>query len=114
MDSKKKAFLISLVRKGTYKWRPRNECLAAARVERGKYKCNECEEIVGRKEIQVDHIVPCVDPIKGWQGFEDYLDKMFCDLSGFQALCISCHKIKTKSEVETRSAAKKSKKKLDK
>lgn len=99
-----------MIRKGTYKWKPRNECLSAARVERGKYKCNECKAVVGRKEIQVDHINPAVDPVKGWQGFDEYLDRMFCEVSGFQALCVSCHKTKSKSEMELRSVAKKAKK----
>lgn len=104
------------MRRGTYKWRPRNECLSEARVERGKYRCAGCGEIVGRKEIQIDHIIPCVDPTKGWQGFDSFLDRMFCEKEGFQALCKDkCHQAKSIQEkkigAERRAREKKSAKK---
>ena len=59
MNPKKKAFLISLLRKGTYRWAPRSEAKKAARVQvgvfstgRGKfgYKCAICGEVFKEKE----------------------------------------------------------------
>lgn len=94
---KLKPFIISLLRKGTYRWPERNEALKLAKVERGIYKCAMCNEIYKRKEVQIDHINPAV-PLTGFDGFDNYIDRMFCERTGFQVLCTSCHDQKTAAE----------------
>ena len=105
------------MRKGTYKWRPRNEALSEARVERGKYRCAGCKEIVGRKEIQIDHKDPVVDPKVGWVSLDLYAERMFCEKENLQALCkTKCHSEKSRLErgEAAQRRANEKKKKLDK
>jgi 5-methylcytosine-specific restriction endonuclease McrA len=96
-----KNFIIASLRKSTYRYPPRYNCMNAARTERGKYKCALCSLVVGRKEIKVDHIEPVVGP-EGFIDWNAYVLRMFPDEKGFQALCYTCHKAKTKLENHTR------------
>lgn len=76
-----------------------------AKVSKDQYRCAECKEVFSRKKKQlaVDHINPVVNPKSGFIGFEDYLNKLFCDVSGLQVLCKkTCHAAKTKAENKLR------------
>ena len=66
------------------------------------YRCAVCTEQFVAADVQVDHIEPAVDPIKGWQGFDVFIDRMFCEKEGFQVLCKPCHKTKTTEERKAR------------
>ena len=46
-----KSYITNTLRKASYRWKPRTEAMAAARVERGKYKCAYCGNIFGNKDI---------------------------------------------------------------
>lgn len=101
---KLKKFIIPLLRRGSYRWPERNECLKAARVERGLYKCSNCEQIFKSKEVQIDHVEPVV-PLKvteEGQTWDSYITRMFCEVSGYQILCTTCHTMKSAVEVQTR------------
>ena len=63
-----------------------------------KYPCNHCGVKFAQNEVDVDHVIPVVDPAKGFQDWNTYFERMFCDISNFQCLCKPCHKIKTKAE----------------
>jgi 5-methylcytosine-specific restriction endonuclease McrA len=97
-----KRFLIPVLRRATYRWKPRDEALKEARVERGNYKCAICGEIFKRKEIVQDHIEPVIDVEKGFTDWNDYVLRMFPDKDGFQILCKPCHDAKTIMEDELR------------
>lgn len=103
----KKKFVISGLRRMTYRWPPRYMTQSAARVERGKYKCNECQGVFPKKETSLDHVEPVVDPEKGWQGWDSYIERMFADQPGWQVLCDSCHDKKTSKENSSRKKVKK-------
>lgn len=114
MDSKKKAFIIQLLRRGTYRWWGRWGAEKRSKLpERNTYFCESCGVIGGKKDFQMDHIIPIVDPEKGFEGFDKYIDRMFCEADGFQRLCKPCHEDKTAKENSTRKESKK-KKRLDK
>lgn len=91
-----------VLRSASFRWKPRGEALKAARVERGKYKCASCEELFGPKEVELDHITPVVDPKKGFTTYDDYIEKLFCDVEGFAVLCSACHEAKTSIEDKMR------------
>jgi 5-methylcytosine-specific restriction endonuclease McrA len=111
MDNRKKAYVIQILRRASYKWKPRYQVLVKSRVGRGQYKCNICSSIVGRKDIQMDHVNPVI-PTTGWPGWEEYIDRLLADKeSDWQAICRTCHDIKTKEENGERSANKKKSKK---
>lgn len=103
-----KTWLIPKLRRLSFMWPPRNEAKKLARVERGKYKCNICQNIFGPKEVVLDHIIPVVNPEDGWQDFGVFIESLFCKVEGFQTICIKCHDIKTENENKIRKEVKKS------
>lgn len=108
-------FIKSLLRAGSQKWGPRNQCIKEARVRRGWYKCDGCGKEVPAtlppkpgnkkriKNIVADHVNPVV-PVTGFTTWDDIIERMFCERDGFQALCHHCHSIKTQEEKEQRKA----------
>lgn len=97
-----RTFVTSLLRRGSFYWKPRSEALARARVARGQYKCAMCEDLFGPKQVIVDHIDPVVDPKTGFVSWDEYIPRLLCPVEGFQILCHSCSDTKTKIEDELR------------
>lgn len=103
IDPKFKSFVVNLLRRGTYIWKPRSEAFARARVERGVYKCEKCGALRKVKEVVADHIECVVDPKVGFVSWDEYVKRLFCQSDNFQILCKeTCHKEKTKFESEQR------------
>jgi len=96
-----KSWLISTLRRASYRWPPRTEAFKAARVERGLYKCEMCTGIFPKKEIKLDHIQPVV-PVTGFTTWDDFINRLFCEASGYQVICETCHSSKTAIERELR------------
>lgn len=88
-------FVKGLLRRGTFHWRARTEAMTAARVSRGRYKCAQCDDLFGPKEVDLDHIEPVVDPKKGFTTWDDYIERLFCPAEGFAVICKQCHENKT-------------------
>lgn len=106
-----KRFLISILRRATYRWPPRSEALKEGRKERNAYECAMCKSIYKNNEVVLDHIKPVVDPKLGFTTWDDYINRMFPEKDGFQVLCSSCHDIKTELEDEMRKHFTKERKK---
>lgn len=123
----KKAFVISSLRRCSFRWPGRYTAMQRARVRqervRGRlvwhYSCVMCKDdiIHSAKNIRMDHKIPVVDPVKGFpllpDGREDwttYIDRLFCDEAGFQVLCLSHHAEKTKTETDIRKLTRQIKK----
>lgn len=104
----KKTFIVSVIRGGFRKWTEKYDCLKAARIGKkvnkatGRlaehYKCAACSYHFPLKEVQVDHINPVVDPVKGFVNWDEYIDRMYVAAGGLQVLCKPCHLKKTKEE----------------
>lgn len=111
-DAQKKGFVVNTLRRASYRWPGRNDALKDANIGRNQYKCAMCpsDKIHPRKGVQIDHISPVV-PLEGWDSWDGFIKRMFCEKDGYQVICIEHHDEKTKSEKEIR---KKFKKKLDK
>lgn len=115
MDQYKKSFVLNALSRATYKWKGRWEAEKLSKLDgRNQYKCAMCPEgtIHPKKDTQMDHIQPKIDPEKGWQGFTDeMIDRMFPYKEGWQRLCKEHHAQKTASEnvirKESRSNTKK-------
>lgn len=84
----------------------RSECLKKARVDRGLYLCNICNTIVAAKQIQIDHRQSVV-PLTGFDGFDNFIERLWCPVEDLQAICKTCHDVKTKAEREVRKQLKK-------
>ena len=111
MDSQVKSFAIASLRRASYRWPGRYKAFAAAKIGRNQYVCSHCSAIKGRKDVNLDHILPVVDPEIGWVSFDVFIERLFCSENNFQVLCCDCHKKKTAVEREFRLAAKKKEKK---
>lgn len=101
------SWILSNARRLTLRWRPRNEALARSRrIYKGsdkrikwEYQCQICAEWVIRKEIEVDHIVPC-GGIKCLADIPRWYTNALCEIDGFEVLCKSCHRLKTNKEMQ--------------
>ena len=101
------SFIKSALRQASMRWPPKHEIKKKARVDRGKYLCNGCKQVVPvsvrvddkrRSNVHVDHIIPVIDPAKGFVSWDDAIERMFCEEEGLQVLCAACHKVITAEE----------------
>jgi 5-methylcytosine-specific restriction endonuclease McrA len=102
-EARVKAFIVGVLRQGMRRWPPKFQVLknAAAGVRRNKltkreamhYKCAKCSKLFPRTGVQIDHINP-VAMGHEWK-WDDYIERLFCDVEGLQVLCKKCHKLKT-------------------
>ena len=100
-------FVISGLRRLSYKIPARSIALTRARVKRGIYRCEMCKKLGKKSEIVLDHILPVV-PITGWDSFDGFIDRLFCNPEDLQVIHKSpCHAQKTKLENQTRRKHKK-------
>ena len=109
-EARWRSFVISALRSATRRYPPRNRALKKAFVKRqiskvsGRlamhYKCAICNKLVTSTNVQIDHIVPVVDPVKGFVSWDEYINRMYCEEDNFQVLCKPCHLKKTKKERE--------------
>jgi len=100
--ARKKAFIISTLRRATTKWGPKQQVIRNARIRRGIYVCEKCKQetpaslppLEGnkrrRKGIIADHISPIVSPTDGFIDYNTWIDRCFIEIDGFQALCWQC------------------------
>lgn len=110
-NPKLKQFLINTLRRASYRHPGRYLALKRSHIGRNQYKCELCANIVTRKEISLDHIHPVVDPTKGWENLDIYAERMFVDETGYQAICDTCHDLKTGEELQIRKKTRAAKKK---
>jgi 5-methylcytosine-specific restriction endonuclease McrA len=75
-------------------------------MRRVHFECKNCACFFSRDEVHVDHILPCVDPMHGWQGWDIFIKNLF-DPDRLQILCTPCHAEKTKLEGSLRAAIRK-------
>jgi 5-methylcytosine-specific restriction endonuclease McrA len=68
---------------------------AKPRVE---YLCSVCGDWYMGKDIQVDHKNPVVDPEVGFQSWDVFISRLFCDIDNLSVICKSDHRAKTDSE----------------
>lgn len=118
-EGRLKAFIVSGLRSCSRRYPPKYQCLADACVGKkinkktnrlgNHYTCNGCKDEFPSAEVQVDHIIPVVDPATGFVDWNTYIERMFCEKSNLQVLCKACHKSKTITEQELSLSTKPSK-----
>lgn len=116
MDKKVKSFAINSLRRASYRWPGRYMAMKKAHIGRNQYKCAHCPEgtVHPRKGVNLDHVIPVVDPETGYQNLDEYATRLLVEESGFQVLCIACHDKKTAEEDSRRPSKTKAKKSLTK
>ena len=105
----KKGFAIAALRRASLRWPPRGEAVKLARVGKNQYKCNVCGKLCTNSEKQLDHIEPVINELTGFTTFDEFIDRLYVDVEGWQILCPSCHLLK--SNIENKKRVKKSSKK---
>ena len=91
-------FIRSNLRLATLKWKPKRDAKLAARREykgpnkrqKWEFQCAMCEEWFLDRETQVDHIIPA-GSCKSFADMEGFIERLFCEVDGFQVLCKNCH-----------------------
>ena len=106
-ESRYQSFIKSALRTASVRWPPRysvlNDAFVGKRINprSGRvakfYRCNSCENEYVGADVQVNHIIPVV-PITGFTSWDDIIERLFCEKSGLEVLCIPCHKNVTKEE----------------
>ena len=104
------SFIKGGLRNISQRWPPKYQVRKEAWVKRGVYKCVGYKRRthqapasirVNNKRVNnifVDHIVPVIDPKKGFENWNTVVIRMFCEAEGLQVLCLDCHKRKTNDE----------------
>lgn len=106
MDKKTINLIKQGLRSATLKWHIRNEVKKAAKIykvvgtfKNGKpkkrvfYICARCNKEYKSDQVQVDHI----DAIGKFKDcWNEYIERMFCDIANLQVLCKKCHDKKSK------------------
>ena len=84
-----------------YKWSGiQTLARGTARIKRGIYECQYCGDEVGPKEIEIDHLNPCVAIDENKENGYDYngiIERMFDTENSF-VTCKPCHRKKTGRE----------------
>jgi 5-methylcytosine-specific restriction endonuclease McrA len=101
--ARKRGFIVSALRRASGRWAPKNDSKKAARLERNTYRCASCAKTFGHTDIHIDHIVPVVDPAKGFTTWDDFINRLFVEIDGFRAVCTSCHSEITAKQREVRT-----------
>lgn len=88
-------------------WPPKYQAIKKAYVKDGKnpktgrkcklHKCEHCGNLFPQKDMQADHVNPVI-PLTGFDSWDKVIERLFCEVDGYQAVCRECHKIKTKEE----------------
>jgi len=107
-DGRFRSFITSAIRSGFRRYPNKYIALKNAFLKRKKnkasgrlaahYRCAQCKKAFPNKDVQVDHILPVVDPVVGFVNWDTYIQRMYCAVENLQVLCKKCHAVKTKEE----------------
>lgn len=61
------------------------------------YLCAECGGKFPQKQVKADHIAPVV-PVTGFDSWDGVIERLFCEIDGYQILCNDCHQVKSNEE----------------
>ena len=70
-----------------------------------QYQCMVCNLWVSSTDIAVDHIDPVISVEDGFQDWNVFVQRLFCDASNLQTVCSTCHQEKTNRERKARKLA---------
>ncbi len=107
MDIKKRNLILLVLRRGTYKWPPRNQALKDAKAGRNQYRCALCPptKLYANKDKELDHVNPVQRVDAVWDGLENVADRLYGDKGQWQVLCKPHHKEKSARENTLRAEA---------
>lgn len=76
------------------------------------YQCRDCDSYCAGYEMQVDHISPIipVDNALEYMSWDEVVNRTWCEENNLRAICLTCHKQKSKLEMAVRRKNKKERK----
>lgn len=112
----KQSWLINQLRRiSSFRYPVANKVRAANKVEyfitskkgkplkRVKYTCQVCRTPdLKTTQVNLDHIQPVIEPAVGFVDWNTFINRLFCDESNLQIICLNCHDIKTAEEDDLR------------
>lgn len=107
------AKLRSTLRRAFRWWIPLQTALVKARRKsqssnkrlKFEYQCASCKDWHPRKDVEVDHIIPC-GSLRCDEDIVPFLQRLTVeDPNAYQVLCKDCHKVKTQQELSLRKTA---------
>lgn len=116
----RKRLLINKLRQASRYWPAKNIVIKAAKVKikvgkfkngkdkfKTKVKCAICDGLFEPNEIEVNHKIPVIDEIKGFEDWTVYIQRLFCETSNLECLCSPCHSRLTLIQTKKRNKLKK-------
>lgn len=123
MTAKERGLLKGAIRRVFSRSELRRTVLAAAKVEgitsvqrprvKTWYQCRSCDSYCAGYEMQVDHIDPLIPVNTALERmtWDEVVDRTWCEKHNLRAICLHCHKAKSKIEMAERRKYKKENKK---
>lgn len=92
----------SNLRRQSMFWKPIQDAKKASRRaykgpnkrQKFEFRCNECGNYFPDKEVIVDHILEA-GSLRCYADLPGFVERLFCEIDGFQTLCNGCHHTKT-------------------
>lgn len=87
-------------------WKPITQALEKAsrpykganKLQKKEYQCAMCLDWYKRKEVEVDHKIPC-GSLRSLEDISGFIERLTAeDTNAFQCLCKQCHLEKTKQD----------------
>lgn len=100
------SFLRSGLRQLSRRWPPLVRLAANAvrrpsqsdnKRQKWEYQCQECQGWFMRKNIEVDHVVPC-GSLRSLEDIAGFVERLFCETDGLRVLCETCHAARTREQ----------------
>lgn len=112
------------LRRLSYQRKEYTEAKNRAKVGPAIFKCEQCSQLMydgksqksfdkNKEEYdnliwetpELDHVESVVDVDKGWQGWDVYIERLFCGPDELSVLCKACHKGVSRGEMNERKEA---------
>ena len=100
-EARYRSFVISLLRAGTMRWRPKHDAIKRAFIGNGPnprtgrpcklHRCERCAGIFSQSDMVADHRQPVVEPEIGFVDWNTYISRMFVESDAFDSICVTCH-----------------------
>lgn len=95
----------SCLRRMSRFWKPARAALHAARFpckgprgQKWAYLCHDCKKPFPRKQVQIDHVVPC-GTLKDFEHVGEFIRRLTPeDVNAYAVRCLTCHQEKTNAE----------------
>jgi ribosomal protein L44E len=100
-------WIRSSLRRMSQRWKPIYQCLNEAKspvTQRDTakwgsrihyvYTCSSCRKRFPKKEVEVDHIIPC-GSLRSEGDLGPFVSRLLCEVEGLRVMCHECHKAVT-------------------